>query len=190
MSSETNSAVMTVPIYAVTTVVTLALGYSADHTGQKAYHVAGCSALAVVSFVICAAVDRMAVRYAFICFGFAGVQASVPLLISWEITMFPGRERRAVSVPVINGFGEFFLFFLSFFFCLYIPLKRYIGNLASVYGSFIWPAEDAPRYITGFAVMTAFMLIAGATALLVKRIWDDKGLERIDYGAQQSTDQK
>ncbi|KAL6247440.1 hypothetical protein RBB50_005786 [Rhinocladiella similis] len=150
---------MTVPIYAVTLVINLIMGYSADYTGKKAYHVVGCSILALVSFIICAASKNFSVRYAFICFGFAGVQCCVPLLISWEVTMFPGRERRAVSVPVINGFG----------------------NLASVYGSFIWPSHDAPRYIMGFAIMTTFMFIAGATALVIKRIWDDKGLARIDY---------
>ena len=37
----------------------------------------------------------------------------------------------------------------------------------------------------GFAVMTAFMFIAGSTALVIKKIWDDKGLERIDYDAQE-----
>ena len=62
-----------------------------------------------------------------------------------------------------------------------------VGNLASVYGSFIWPAEDAPRYITGFAVMTAFMFIAGLTAFVIKNIWDDEGLERIDYDEQANT---
>ncbi|KAJ9640865.1 hypothetical protein H2204_003154 [Knufia peltigerae] len=157
---------MTVPIYAVTLVINLIMGYSADYTGKKAYHVVGCAILAVVSFIICAASKNFSVRYAFICFGFAGVQCCVPLLISWEVTMFPGRERRAVSVPVINGFG----------------------NLASVYGSFIWPSHDAPRYIMGFAVMTTFMFIAGATALLIKRIWDDKGLARIDYDQQEENE--
>lgn len=97
---------MTVPIFAVTLVINLIMGYSADYTGQKAYHVMGCATLAVLSFIICAAAKSFPVRYAFICFGFAGVQCCVPLLISWEITMFPGRERRAFSVPLINGVGK------------------------------------------------------------------------------------
>jgi hypothetical protein len=61
---------------------------------------------------------------------------------------------------------------------------RSLGNLASVYGSFIWPSQDAPRYIMGFAVMTSFMFIAALTAVVIKKTWDDKGLERIDYTAQ------
>lgn len=40
----------------------------------------------------------------------------------------------------------------------------------------------------GFAVMTTFMFIAGATALLIKRIWDDKGLARIDYDQQEENE--
>jgi MFS family permease len=97
---------MTVPIYAVTLVINIVMGYSADYTGKKAYHVVGCASLAMVSFIICAASTHFPVRYAFICLGFAGVQCCVPLLLSWEVTMFPGRERRAIAVPIINGFGK------------------------------------------------------------------------------------
>lgn len=61
-----------------------------------------------------------------------------------------------------------------------------IGNLASVYGSFIWPSSDAPHYTVGFSVMTVFMFIAGSTAFVIKSIWDDKGLERIDYDEQEA----
>lgn len=64
------------------------------------------------------------------------------------------------------------------------------GNLASVYGSFIWPATDAPKYITGFAVMVVFMFVAGATAAVIKVVWDDKGLERIDYAAVEREQQR
>ena len=38
----------------------------------------------------------------------------------------------------------------------------------------------------GFALVTTFMFVAGSTALGIKRIWDDKGLERIDYDAQKN----
>jgi hypothetical protein len=59
-----------------------------------------------------------------------------------------------------------------------------------VYGSFIWPSQDAPRYTVGFAVLTTFMFIAGATAVLIKKIWDDKGLARIDYSAEHRDHEK
>ncbi len=45
-------------------------------------------------------------RYAFICFGGAGVWIAVPIFLSWTITMFDGREKRSISIALINGFGQ------------------------------------------------------------------------------------
>jgi MFS family permease len=62
-TSTADPAVMTVPIYAVALVIALAVGFSADKTGQKAYHGIGACLLGVVSFVICATVSNNAVRW-------------------------------------------------------------------------------------------------------------------------------
>ena len=53
---------MTVPIYAVSLVISLILGYTADRTRLKAYHVLAACVLGVVSFIICAAVTNDAAR--------------------------------------------------------------------------------------------------------------------------------
>jgi hypothetical protein len=47
-------------------------------------------------------------RYAFICFGGAGIWTAVPLVLSFMVGQFEGREKRAVSIAIINGFGECF----------------------------------------------------------------------------------
>jgi len=98
---------MTVPIYVVALVVSLAMGWSADRTGQKAWHVIAAATWGTISFIICAAVKNFAVRYAFICFGGAGVWTAVPLFLSWMVTMFDGREKRGICIAIINGLGEF-----------------------------------------------------------------------------------
>lgn len=54
--------VMTVPIYCVVLVFALVGGYSADKTGQKAYHVLAACVLGAVSFIICVTVKNNAVR--------------------------------------------------------------------------------------------------------------------------------
>ena len=145
---------MTVPIYCVALVVALAMGISADKTGQKAYHVIGACGLGVISFVICVAVKNPHVKYAFICFGGAGVWSAVPLFLSWMVTMFDGREKRAICIALING----------------------VGNLASIYGSFFWPAKDGPRYTKGFAITTALMGVSGLVMIFNKWRFGDKGV--------------
>lgn len=44
-------------------------------------------------------------RYAFIAFGGAGIWTAVPIFLSYMVTNFEGREKRAVSIALINGFG-------------------------------------------------------------------------------------
>ncbi|WVR04204.1 hypothetical protein IAU60_001204 [Kwoniella sp. DSM 27419] len=149
--------IMTVPIYAVAFVVTVSAGWFADRTGQKAYTVLVAACVSVISFVICAAVHNNAARYAMICFGGAGIWTCIPIFLSWMVTMFDGREKRAVSIALING----------------------VGNLASVYGSFFWPAADAPRYVKGFSISTSLMALAAAIVAFAKWKYSDRGVAGI-----------
>nr|XP_019043076.1 hypothetical protein I302_08787 [Kwoniella bestiolae CBS 10118]OCF22006.1 hypothetical protein I302_08787 [Kwoniella bestiolae CBS 10118] len=148
---------MTVPIYVVALVISVANGWNADRTGQKAYTVLGACCCGVISFIICATVHNNAVRYTFICFGGAAIWTSVPIFLSWMVTMFQGRESRAISIAIINGFG----------------------NLASVYGSFFWPAKDAPRYVKGFSITTSLIGLAAVLVALTKWKYQDKGFAGI-----------
>lgn len=144
---------MTVPIYAVALVISLAMGYNADRTRQKAYHVIAACAWAMVSFIICVSVSNNKVKYAFICFGGAGIWTAIPLFLSWTVTMFEGREKRGVCIALING----------------------VGNLASIYGSFFWPSNTAPQFKLGFAITTAFTGLALIIQSFNKYMFNDKG---------------
>jgi hypothetical protein len=53
---------MTVPIYVVAMVISLAMGYNADRTNQKAWHIMAACVLSAFSFIICATVKKAAVR--------------------------------------------------------------------------------------------------------------------------------
>jgi MFS family permease len=147
---------MTVPIYATALVVGVCLGFVADKTRQKALVVIGACALATASFIIVAAQSNHKVQYAFICLGGAGIWSAIPVFLSWIVTMFDGREKRAVCIAIINGFG----------------------NLASVYGSFFWPASSAPKYIMGFSLTTGFCGAALLVATFARWAFGDKGVNR------------
>jgi predicted MFS family arabinose efflux permease len=144
---------MTVPIYCVALVVALIMGWNADRTRQKAYHVIAACSWAVVAFIICVTVDNAKAKYAMLCFGGAGIWTAVPLFLSWTVTMFEGREKRAVCIALING----------------------VGNLASIYGSFFWPSNTAPKYTMGFGITTGLMAASLAIQLFNKWKFNDKG---------------
>jgi len=147
---------MTVPIYAVAFTMSLSGGWIADKFERKAFVMMAAGTISTASYIVCATVQNPKVKYAFLCFGAAGVWTVIPIYLSWVVIMFDGHEKRAVCIAMVNGFG----------------------NLSSIYGSFFWPAKDAPRYVTGFAVTTS---LCGALVLFIWfTYWryGDKGVTR------------
>ena len=38
-----------------------------------------------------------------------------------------------------------------------IAMINCMGSISSIYGSYLWPSRDAPKYIKGFATVSAFL---------------------------------
>lgn len=114
---------------------------TADRYKERRWHITFGFTLAFVSGIIIVTVENnLAARYAFICFYISGVYSAFPLILTWASeTMSLPSEKRAVSIAIVNA----------------------IGNLAAIYGSYMWPSTDAPEYKRGFTAM-AGMCGAGA----------------------------
>lgn len=126
---------MTIPIWLVGAVFLVILSWTADRTGDRRWHIAGCFGLSFVCTIVCIAVNNATVLYVMLCFYIAGLYTALPLILNWtsEVISLPA-EKRAVVVAFVNS----------------------VGNLSAVYGSRLWPAEDGPNFITGFATTGAF----------------------------------
>ncbi|KAH8175177.1 major facilitator superfamily protein [Sarocladium implicatum] len=142
---------MTVPIYAVATVVLIFVAWSSDRHIERRWHITSALVLGCVCSVVCAAVQTPIVRYVMICFIASGIWSALPLILSWTsatITLPP--EKRAIVLALVNAFG----------------------NFSSVYGSRIWPSHDSPAYHIGFGVTAAFLgcgaILAAILPLLCK----------------------
>lgn len=51
-----------------------------------------------------------------------------------------------------------------------LALVNAMGNLAQIYGSYLFPESDSPKYIMGFSVISA-MLAVGVMTFLGLHIW-------------------
>jgi MFS family permease len=142
---------MSVPIWTVGTVFLIVLPYTADRFHDRRWHITGAMALAFLSAIICFQVDHNPTRYAFLAFCIAGVYSSLPLIMIWvsDVIELPA-EKRAVSIAIANS----------------------VGNLSALYGSRLWPTEDAPQYAKGFTAIACFTgvgaLLAAAGPIIFK----------------------
>lgn len=128
---------MTIPVYAVAFLGILGFCFLSDWHKERGHYVTLTAAGGCLSFIITVAVDNRKVKYAFLCFAVGFVYASCPLTLLWVSKVFQHpAEKRAICIAIVNA----------------------LGNSASIYGSFLWPDKDAPRYVPGFAT-TMWVLI-------------------------------
>lgn len=142
--STVTAQYMTVPVYIVATISINIFAYSADHYGERRWHVTGAFSLGFVGALVCAIVENPVVRYVMLCFVAAGIWSALPLIIAWASkTIDYPAEKRAICIAMINA----------------------VANLSSVYGSQIWPSSSSPGYTLGWGITAGFL--GGGTVLAV-----------------------
>lgn len=96
----------------MTIVCQVLVAISADRTNQRAYHSAGCAAVATTGFIICAATSPTAYRakYAGLIIATAGSFACIPPLLGWltsnVVTTASVGLAIAINVSVGAGLGQ------------------------------------------------------------------------------------
>lgn len=112
--------------------------------------------------IIVCVVQKHIIQYVFVILAFGCVYALPPLTLTWVPNLITApAEKRAVAIALVNA----------------------LGNSASIYGVFLWPKTDAPRYTAGFAATTVFVALAGIFAQVMRYLNDKYPSEQIDSDA-------
>ncbi|VUC27881.1 unnamed protein product [Clonostachys rosea] len=129
---------MTVPIYAVAFVCTAVSGYFADKVPQWRGIIIACwLTFSMITSILVCVLHNFTVRYALLVLMAAGLWSSNALSLSFASSTFGSMdaEVRAIALAVMNG----------------------LGNLAQIYGAYLFPSKDAPQYYMGFGVISGML---------------------------------
>ncbi|KAF1966538.1 MFS general substrate transporter [Bimuria novae-zelandiae CBS 107.79] len=141
---------MTVPIYGVAFVCAAVTAYFADSIPNHRGLIIACwlAFSLITSIIICVVYDFTA-RYALLVLMAAGIWTSNAISLSFAGASFGDMrpEVRGVSLALVNA----------------------MGNLASIYGAYLFPADDKPKYLLGFGVISG-MLGVGVVTYIVMHI--------------------
>ncbi|ORX99504.1 hypothetical protein BCR34DRAFT_592907 [Clohesyomyces aquaticus] len=118
---------MTVPLYVVAFAIAVPTCIFADR--MPAYRPVMASTALTFGALFCAlsaGIYAYVPRYVFLCFINSALWTSNPLALSYaSVSMGPlNPETRAISLAIVNE----------------------MGNLAQIYGSYLFPEEDAPKF--------------------------------------------
>ncbi|CAG9988215.1 unnamed protein product [Clonostachys byssicola] len=90
----------------------------------------------ITSILVCV-LHKFTVRYALLVLMAAGLWSSNALSLSFASSTFGSIDAkvRAIALAVMNG----------------------LGNLAQIYGAYLFPFKDAPQYYMGFGVISGML---------------------------------
>ncbi|KAF5026964.1 hypothetical protein F66182_994 [Fusarium sp. NRRL 66182] len=131
----TEAQYMTIPIFAVAFVITAITGFFADrHNTWRGIILGAWMVVAMLCSIITCVVYGLNARYALLVVMAAALWASNGLSLSYASATFGSMpdETRAISLAFVNA----------------------MGNLAQIYGAYLFPSKDMPKYLMGFGVIS------------------------------------
>ncbi|KAF9880477.1 vitamin H transporter [Colletotrichum karsti] len=149
-TSTVQAQYMTVPIYAFAFVCTAISGYFGDKIpDHRGLVIAGWLAFSMITSIIVCVVYNFTARYVLLVLMAAGLWASNAMSLSFASSTFGSMdaEVRAIALALMNA----------------------LGNLAQIYGAYLFPTDDAPKYLMGFGVISG-MLGFGTTVYVVMHV--------------------
>ncbi|KAF2729722.1 MFS general substrate transporter [Polyplosphaeria fusca] len=149
-TSTVQAQYMTVPIYAVAFVCTAITGIFADQIPQhRGLVIAAWLAFSLVTSILVCCIYNFTARYVLLVLMAAGLWASNAISLSFAGATFGALqpEVRAIALALVNA----------------------MGNLAQIYGAYLFPSEDAPKYLMGFGVISG-MLGLGVVVYIVMHV--------------------
>ncbi|KAK4957429.1 hypothetical protein LTR10_005392 [Elasticomyces elasticus] len=133
-------------------------GYFSDKFPQNRGLIISCwLILSMICAIVICVVYNFTARYVLLVFMAAGLWSTNGCSLSYAASTFGSMEQetRAVSLALVNA----------------------LGNLAQIYGAYLFPAGDKPKYTIGFGVisgMCAFGVIVYAAAHVLLRKYAQK----------------
>ncbi|KAJ0159046.1 putative transporter [Colletotrichum tanaceti] len=149
-TSTVQAQYMTVPIYAFAFVCTAITGFYGDRIpGHRGLVIAGWLTFSAVTSICVCVVYNFTARYVLLVLMAAGLWASNAMSLSFASSTFGSMdaEVRAIALALMNA----------------------LGNLAQIYGAYLFPENDAPKYLLGFGVISG-MLGLGVVVYLVMHV--------------------
>jgi len=145
--NRTITLVLTCPPFLLAGAAGIFTGWSSGRMHERTWHITIGLLVAIVGFVIAASTLNTAGRY-IACFIFPmGAYSVNSVIIGWaSSTLAQTKEKKAVVLAMTNVGGQ----------------------IGYIYGAYLWPDYDEPRYGIGFGASAAFALCSIGCAWVIR----------------------
>ncbi|KAI1407419.1 MFS transporter [Hypoxylon sp. FL1857] len=147
--NTTVTLLLTCPPFVLAGAGSTVVGWSSGRLNERTWHITATLSIAIIGFVIAARTLNTAARYV-ACFIFpVGAFSANSVIVGWaSSTLSQTEEKRAVVLALTNVFG----------------------HIGYIYGAYLWPDSDEPRYGIGFGASAGFALLSICCAWVVRML--------------------
>ncbi|KAI1377336.1 MFS transporter [Hypoxylon crocopeplum] len=147
--NTTVTLLLTCPPFVLAGAGSTIVGWSSGRLNERTWHITATLSVAIVGFIIAASTLNTAARYV-ACFIFpVGAFSANSVVVGWtSATLSQTEEKRAVVLAITNVFG----------------------HIGYIYGAYLWPDTDEPRYGIGFGASAGFALLSICCAWVMRAL--------------------
>ncbi|KAL4952501.1 major facilitator superfamily domain-containing protein [Aspergillus filifer] len=159
----------TIPAYMAALIYVVTSCYLADRYKAKWQFICLLSFIGTVLFIAVATIPahQKTGQYVLTIFAFGTIYGCSPLVKTWVSDVIPQpAAKRAVAIALINA----------------------IGNASSIYSSWLWPDEDAPRYVAGFATTTCWLGVLCVCTAVFAFFFNKYPVQRVDHATMMAAE--
>lgn len=159
--NSTQTLLLTAPPWFAAFLACLLVTWHAARTNVRSIHIVCCMLLVVIGNIVMITTTAVGPRYFAMFLLTCGALSAFQVILTWVSNSFPRPFAKRSAV---------------------IALVNMLGNIASTYGSFLYPSSEGPRYVKGGAVMAGIALACAVMALLIRFVLshENKKLQKIE----------
>ncbi|TGJ88376.1 hypothetical protein E0Z10_g273 [Xylaria hypoxylon] len=146
---KTETLLLTVPVWAVTFLASLVATFTSSRFADRSIHIVCLMLISVVGNIIAVSTLNTGARIFAMFLLPIGAVTAYQIILAWVANSFPR--------PLVKRSA-----------C--ISFANLIGNLANVYGSYMYPVSDGPRYLPGGAATAGVAFLVAVLALIVRLV--------------------
>ncbi|KFA56494.1 hypothetical protein S40293_01174 [Stachybotrys chartarum IBT 40293] len=140
---------ITAPVWAVVFFVSLLITWSSGRFNDRSYHIMILMCISAVGNAVVTSTTNTPARFFAMFLMPLGAVPSYQIILTWIANSFPRPlVKRSVAISFCNM----------------------MGNLANVYGPYMYPATDGPRYIAGGAATGSVALFVAILSFVTRQV--------------------
>lgn len=144
---RTVTLVLTCPPFIFAGAAGILFGWSSGRMHERTWHITIGLGTAVAGFILAAATLNVPARYVSFFILASGAYSVNSVIIGWaSSTLSQTKEKKAVVLAMTNVGGQ----------------------IGYIYGAYLWPDYDDPRYVIGFGSSAGFALASLACAWVIR----------------------